>query len=62
MKFIKGSLVSFREVRVNGLYLLKGSTLYLSGKDSVDQCLDSEMLWHRRLWHVSEKGLNEQSK
>lgn len=54
--------VDFREFRVNGLYLLQDSTLDLSRKATIAQSLVSAMFWHRRLGHVSDKGLRELSK
>lgn len=59
---MKGSLVTFRVDRVNGLYLFQGSTLDLSGKASVTQSLDSAMLWYRILGHARDKGPSDLSK
>ena len=47
----------------NGIYSLLGSTV--SGTSSslaVDHKLNNNILWHRRLGHVSQKGLTELAK
>lgn len=59
MKVLKGSLVVFREIKANNLYLLQGFILGISSNASVVQSLDNAMLWHKRLGHVSEKSLSE---
>lgn len=59
---MKGSLVTFRADRVNGLYLLQGFTLDLSGIVSIAISLESVILWYRILGHVCDKGLSKLSK
>lgn len=47
------------------MYLLQLSRFYPSvfnGKAIVPKSLDNEMLWHKKLENVSEKGLSEFSK
>ena len=59
----KGSLVVMKGVNDKSLYLLQGSTMIgmvtmvmKSGKNSLAS------LWHKRLGHVSQKGMHELEK
>ena len=46
----------------NGLYVLQGSTV-IESVSAVEENVDSKcLLWHKRLRHVTERGLNELSK
>ena len=61
MKVCKGSMVVIKGVKKNGLYHLIGETI--TSKNGVAKTEDHKaMIWHRRLGHISEKGLNEISK
>lgn len=52
------SLVMFKAIRVNGLYCLKGTTLSSNCVVNMVHSLDSVILGHNRLRHLSEKGVN----
>ncbi|KAL5562397.1 hypothetical protein UlMin_032144 [Ulmus minor] len=63
LKVSKGSLVVMKGVKDRSLYLLQGSTVIgmaatvmESGKNSLAS------LWHKRLGHVSERGMHELEK
>ena len=62
MKVANGSLIVMKGTRKNGLYTLKGKTV--TGEASTSQDKDSERtwLWHRRLGHIGDKGLQELGK
>ncbi|KAL2251745.1 UNVERIFIED_CONTAM: Retrovirus-related Pol polyprotein from transposon TNT 1-94 [Sesamum indicum] len=55
MKIMKGSLVVFKAERKRNLYICTVSYDYLAA--SVSEC-DSTTLWHKRLGHISQKGLD----
>ena len=55
-KLTKGSLVVARGMKFYGLYWLKASILF--NVVNVIDCDNSSYLWHKRLSHISEKGLN----
>ncbi|KAL2243405.1 UNVERIFIED_CONTAM: Retrovirus-related Pol polyprotein from transposon TNT 1-94 [Sesamum indicum] len=55
MKIMKGSLVVFKVERKRNLYICTVSYDYLAA--SVSEC-DSTTLWHKRLGHISKKGLD----
>ena len=63
MRISKGALVVMKGLKQNGLYFLQGSTITgaaaVSSSDS-----DSEItkLWHMRLGHMSERGMDELTK
>ena len=63
MRISKGALVVMKGLKQNGLYFLQGSTITgaaaVSSSDS-----DSEItkLWHIRLGHMSERGMDELTK
>ncbi|XP_073121748.1 uncharacterized mitochondrial protein AtMg00300-like [Henckelia pumila] len=50
-----------KAIKDNALYIFKGDTNIVGGTTSV-QTEDKTRLWHLRLGHVSERGLQEQSK
>ncbi|KAL8523239.1 hypothetical protein ACS0TY_013272 [Phlomoides rotata] len=60
LKVSRGNSVVMKGVRRNDLYFLLGSTV-LSQVDVVKE-KDNTLLWHSRLAHVSERGLQELSK
>ncbi|KAL2251361.1 UNVERIFIED_CONTAM: Retrovirus-related Pol polyprotein from transposon TNT 1-94 [Sesamum indicum] len=55
MKIMKGSLVVSKAERKRNLYICTVSYDYLAA--SVSEC-DSTTLWHKRLGHISQKGLD----
>ncbi|XXG43978.1 hypothetical protein AAC387_Pa01g3888 [Persea americana] len=63
MRISKDALVVMKRLKQNGLYFLQGSTITgaaaVSSSDS-----DSEItkLWHMRLGHMSERGMDELTK
>ena len=59
IKVLKGSLVIMKGVKENDLYTLPGSSTI--GVVEVVSTNDSNMtkLWHRRVTHISKKGLLE---
>ncbi|TYK10339.1 hypothetical protein E5676_scaffold367G00140 [Cucumis melo var. makuwa] len=57
MKVTKGSLVKLRGTLRHGLYVLEGTTVSGSAAIASGKVIDMSMLWHRRLAHVSERGL-----
>ncbi|KAG8362995.1 hypothetical protein BUALT_BualtUnG0016000 [Buddleja alternifolia] len=59
LKVVKGSMVIMKGIRRNGIYSLIGCTV-IGSISSVES--DRTVLWHRRLSHVSERGLVELSK
>lgn len=61
LKHLKGALVVMKGRRNNGLYSLIGCTIIGSVAFTSTQHMDKAQLWHRRLGHVSEKGLIELS-
>ena len=59
MKISRGSYVAMRGVKKNRLYVLLGKTLTNSAAvaNSSKSVIDQTNLWHKRLGHISEKGL-----
>lgn len=62
IKVCKGSLIVMRGRKSNGVYPLEGNNVmnkkaYVSSKP-----INETEIWHKRLGHVSERGLQEQSK
>ena len=61
MKILKGSLCMFKAVRKNNLYVC--TTMPLSDLSVANAFkLNSTVLWHNRLGHMSEKGMHILSK
>ncbi|PKU72470.1 Retrovirus-related Pol polyprotein from transposon TNT 1-94 [Dendrobium catenatum] len=58
----KGAMVIMKGVLVNNLYVLEGHTMKKSATNITSVPVDSTKLWHLRLGHVSQKGLEELSK
>lgn len=62
VRVYRGSLVVMKVVRVNGLYFLIGKTVIGGSVNLVRERPDKTKLWHQRLGHVSQRGLEELSK
>lgn len=62
MVVTKGSLVVMKEIRNNGIYSLIGSTVIGNVSNVSHVKNDKSSLWHRRLGHISIKGLQELTK
>ncbi|KAK3026954.1 hypothetical protein RJ639_040360 [Escallonia herrerae] len=64
MRIMKGSLVVMKVLKQNCLYLLQGSTVTgaTGATTSSDIDFDTTKLWHMRLRHMSEKGMDMLSK
>jgi transposase InsO family protein len=64
IKVIRGALVVMKGSKVGNLYHLAGETV--TGEAAVSTSADSDAisthLWHKRLGHMSERGLEELSK
>lgn len=55
---VKGSLIVMKGIRSNGLYTLEGETL--NGLlNATENNQNDSMLWHLRLAHISNRGLQE---
>lgn len=59
MKVIRGSLVLLKEIKSNGLYILQSKIFIELGSTMASIKLDNTTLWHRRLRHISERGISE---
>ncbi|KAL5555677.1 hypothetical protein UlMin_037913 [Ulmus minor] len=57
IKISRGSLVIMKGLRQNGLYVLQGSTITGEAAAAIPNIQDKTNLWHKRLGHISEKGL-----
>ncbi|TYK21886.1 reverse trancriptase [Cucumis melo var. makuwa] len=57
MKVTKGSLIKLKENKRNALYVLEGTVVSGSAAIASNKVTDMSMLWHKRLVHVSERGL-----
>ena len=62
LEVTKGCLVVMKDNIENGLYVLQGSTISGSVSTVEDNANMKSLLWHKRLGHVSERGLNELAK
>ena len=63
MKITKGLLILMRGVKVGRLYVLQGSMVTGSATVTNSTITKQETkLWHMRLDHMSEKGMNVLSK
>ena len=57
LKVSKGALVVMKAEKVGNLYRLKGSTQVSEAAIVSDKAEEGSRLWHQRLGHMSEKGL-----
>ncbi|KAA0060051.1 retrotransposon ty1-copia subclass [Cucumis melo var. makuwa] len=57
MKVTKGSLIKLKENKRNALHVLEGTVVLGSAAIASNKVTDMSMLWHKRLVHVSERGL-----
>ena len=57
LKVSKGALVVMKDEKVGNLYRLKGSTQVSEAAIVSDKAEEGSRLWHQRLGHMSEKGL-----
>ena len=55
-------MVIMKGVKMNGLYILDGRIVVGSVSNVQKQCIGKTRIWHIRLGHISEKGLQEHSK
>ena len=62
LKVIRGSITLMKGERINGLYSLLGKTVIGTVSNVSSNVTDKASLWHKRLGHVSEKGLIELGK
>ncbi|KAK3012115.1 hypothetical protein RJ639_010588 [Escallonia herrerae] len=65
MRIMKGALVVMKGLKQNSLYLLQGSTVtraVAAAASSSDIDSDTTELWHMRLGHMSERGVDVLSK
>ncbi|KAK3018232.1 hypothetical protein RJ639_002766 [Escallonia herrerae] len=58
MRTMKGALVVIQGLKQNSLYLLQGSTVTGATTSSSDIDCDTTKLWHMRLGHMSERGMD----
>ncbi|KAK2973991.1 hypothetical protein RJ640_022714 [Escallonia rubra] len=61
MRIMKGALVVMKELKQNSLYFLQGSTITIAvaaaaSSSNIDS--DATKLWHMRLGHMSERGID----
>ncbi|KAK2966723.1 hypothetical protein RJ640_000624 [Escallonia rubra] len=64
MRIMKGALVVMKGLKQNSLYLLQGSTVAGAAVATSSSDIDSDTtkLWHMRLGHMSERGMDVLSK
>ncbi|CAJ2668093.1 unnamed protein product [Trifolium pratense] len=62
MRISNGALVIAKGSKMNGLYILEGSTVISNALVTSVENADITKLWHLRLCHVSERGLVELAK
>ncbi|KAK2972776.1 hypothetical protein RJ640_027871 [Escallonia rubra] len=64
MRIMKGALVVMKGLKQNSLYLLQGSTVTGTAATTLSFDIDSDTtkLWHMRLGHMSERGMDVLSK
>ncbi|KAK3010795.1 hypothetical protein RJ639_011899 [Escallonia herrerae] len=60
MRVMKGALVIMKGLKQNSLYLLQGSTVTEAAAAASSSDIDSDTtkLWHMRLGHMSERGID----
>lgn len=59
IRIFKDSLLKMSRTLNNGLYILKGNTAISQPNVTTDVQSKKIVLWHKRLAHVSERGLPE---
>ena len=59
LKVVKGSLVILKGVKMNVLYILDGRIIVGNVSNVQKQCINKTRMWHMRLRHISERGLQE---
>ncbi|KAK2992057.1 hypothetical protein RJ640_016987 [Escallonia rubra] len=64
MRIMKGALVVIKGLKQNSLYLLQGSTVTRAAATTSSSDIDSDTtkLWHMRLGHMNERGMDVLSK
>ena len=62
IKVLKGSLMVMKGIKKSGIYSLLGSTVFGFVSLVIGSSLNNTMLWHKRLGHMSERGLTELAK
>ena len=62
LKVLKGSMIFMKGMQKNGMYSLIGALVMGSAATVSVIRLSKTELWHRRLGHVSERGLIELGK
>ena len=62
LRVTRGSLVVMKGIKENGLYILQGHTVLGVVATAFGSDIQKAQLWHQRLAHVSERGLQELEK
>lgn len=62
LRVTKGCLVVMKGIIESGLYMLQGSTMIRLVSMVKEDTYQVSLLWHKRLGHISEKGLLELEK
>ena len=62
LKIVKGSMILMKGIKKNEIYSLLGSTVVGSVASVVGSSMNNAMQWHKRLGHVSHRGLIELAK
>jgi len=57
MKILKSFVMIAKGIKMNGLYILDGSTVIAQVVVGIQNQHDKTNLWHMRFGHVSEKSL-----
>ena len=59
MKVSKGTIVTMKGVKKNGLYCLIGNTIIGTTTSVTEKDMIRTILWHKRLGHENERGLTK---